>query len=95
MAYRLPQLGNYEIWGYVGGEYGGGSWTIERPGPIDDQVDINDVRAFLGWEWMGPRRVTGFFEFGYVFGRKLVYKSTQNSSLSLKDTIMLRSGFAF
>jgi len=83
------------MWSYVGGEYGGGSWAIERIDGSDDQVDINDVRAFVGIEWIGPRRVTGFFDFGYAFERELVYASDPSNSLDLQDTLMIRSGLAF
>lgn len=98
-AQRLPRIGPYEVWSYVGAEYGGGSWAIERDpllGPnFEDQVDINDVRAFIGVEWMGPRRVTGFFEFGYVFERELLYQSDPTNPLEIKDTFMLRTGLSF
>jgi hypothetical protein len=99
VAQRLPRFGPFEVWSYVGGEYGGGSWAIERRpavGPrFDDQVDINDARGFIGLEWMGPKRVTGFFEIGYAFDRELLYKSDQNNKLELQDTFMLRTGLAF
>ena len=95
LAHRIPNVGNFEMWAYVGGEYGGGSWAIERIDGSDDQVDINDVRAFVGVEWIGPRRVTGFFDFGYAFERELVYASDPSNSLDLQDTLMIRSGLAF
>jgi hypothetical protein len=96
LAQRLPNFTGREIWLYVGGEYGGGTWTIERLGPFDDQVDINDVRAFVGLEWQGPRQVTGFFEAGYVFERELIYASgLPGPRLDLQDSFMLRSGIAF
>lgn len=99
VAQRLPRIGPYEVWSYVGAEYGGGSWAIERTplmgADFDDQVDINDVRAFIGLEWMGPRRVTGFFEVGYAFNRELVYQSDPLNKLELSDTFMLRTGLAF
>ena len=95
LAHRIPNVGNYEMWAYAGGEYGGGSWAIERIDGSNDQVDINDVRAFLGVEWIGPRRVTGFFDFGYAFERELVYKSNPMNDLELQDTLMIRSGLAF
>jgi hypothetical protein len=95
LSHRLPKLGNVEIWGYVGAEYGGGSWTIERMGGMDDQVDVNDVRAFMGYEWVGPRGVTGFVEGGYVFQREMLYRSNPLNQLDLQDAIMVRGGFAF
>ena len=95
LAQRVPNLGNYEVWVYVGGEYGGGSWTVERVAGFEDQVDINEVRSFVGAEWVGPRNVTGFLEFGYVFNRKLVYRSDDKNPTDLQDAGMVRLGVAF
>lgn len=94
---RLPQLGNTEVWAYVGAEYGGGSWVVERnlPGKPSDQVDINDIRVFGGIEWTTLKMFKGFFEVGYVFDRELVYRRATPSSLKLNDSFMLRGGFAF
>lgn len=94
LARRIHNYGNYEVWAYVGGEYGGGSWTIERMGSMEDQVDINDMRVFLGFDWLGPNGVTGFFEGGYVFERELVFASMPGP-IQISDTYMLRTGFAF
>ena len=76
-------------------EYGGGSWTIERADGSDDQADINDVRAFVGMEWMGPRGVTGFADLGYAFEREVVYRSDPRNKLDVEDGLLLRLGFAF
>lgn len=95
ISHRIPNFSDYEAWVYVGGEYGGGSWAIERTGGMPDQADINDVRTFVGLEWMGPRRITGFIEVGYVFEREIVYRSDRMNNLDLQDTMMIRSGLAF
>ena len=95
LAHRIPNIGDLEAWAYIGAEYGGGSWAIERRNGDRDQADINDVRAYLGLEWIGPRRVTGFFEFGYAFDREIVYRSNALDKLDLQDTLMVRSGLAF
>jgi hypothetical protein len=95
LAHRLQNMSGTEAWAYFGGEYGGGSWVIERSIGVGDQVDINDIRVYLGIEWMGPRRVTGFFEAGYVFQRELLYRSAPSNILELEDSFMIRSGFAF
>jgi hypothetical protein len=95
IAARIPNVGNYEVWGYLGAEYGAGSWTVEFSSGFGDQVDINDIRVFLGAEWLGPRNVSGFAEIGYVFDRDLVYRARIPSNLKLEDTIMFRVGVAF
>ena len=79
----------------MSGEYGGGSWAIDRVGGFEDQVDINDVRAVIGVEWIGPRRVTGFFEAGYVFERELVYRTDPLNDVPIQDSFLISSGIAF
>lgn len=100
LARRLSQLGNTEVWFYGRGEYGGGSWTIERASPTNglsgfDQVDINDTRVALGFEWKTLSNTTGFLEAGYVFDRELVYRYGTPGKYGLKDTFMLSAGWAF
>jgi hypothetical protein len=95
LAHRTYNIANGESWIYLGAEYGGGSWAIERIGGVNDQADINDVRAFVGLDWLGPRRVSGFFEVGYVFNRQIVYRSDALTKLDLKDAVMIRTGLAF
>ncbi|QEG20688.1 hypothetical protein [Mariniblastus fucicola] len=95
VSHRIPNFNNFEGWAYVGAEYGGGSWAIDRAAGFEDQVDINDVRAFMGLEWMGPRRVTGFFDVGYVFERELVYRTAPLADIPIQDSFMIRSGIAF
>jgi hypothetical protein len=95
LSHRIPNFNELEAWAYVGAEIGGGSWAIERIDGTDDIADINDTRAFIGLEWMGPRRVTGFLDFGYVFDRELAYKSDPINELEIQDSLMLRSGLAF
>ncbi len=96
IAQRLPSYGPLQLWSYVYGEYGGGNWTVERIGGLDDRIDINDFRAIVGLEWIGPRNVSGFIETGYVFDRELVsYENDPSHKLDLKDTIILRMGVSF
>jgi hypothetical protein len=94
-AKRFPNFGNVEVWGYVSGEYGGGSWTINRAANFKDQVDLNDMRVMAGLEWIGVRGVTGFGEVGYVFERQLIYRSNAPDDSYLGTAIMFRGGFAF
>ena len=95
LSHRLPNIGDVEAWGYVGGEYGGGSWAIERADGSEDQADINDVRAYLGIEWIGRRRNVGYLEFGYAFDRQIVYRSNSLDRLDVQDTLLLSTGIAF
>jgi hypothetical protein len=95
LATHLTTVGQYEVWGYVAGEYGGGAWTIERADETSDRVDINDVRLSSGIEWTGPRGVTGFFETGFVFRRQVIYVVRPEDSFDPGDTYMIRAGVTF
>ena len=97
VARRLTTLGNTNLWGYVAGEYGGGSWTIEREEGFDDSVDYNDLRLIFGLEWL-PETVTGvrgLVEVGYVFSRELEYESGDPEEFDPSDTFMLRAGLNY
>lgn len=79
-------------WSYVAGEFGGGSWAIERESGVDDVATDRDFRAILGVE---RKKIDGGglrFEVAYVFGRKIEYLSGMPPDVSLDDTVMLRAG---
>jgi hypothetical protein len=101
-----PKLASYcrtirdgQLWWYVGAEYGGGSWTYERPEPPEqgasERMDINDMRVFLGLECFKLNRLYSFIEMGYVFNRELYFVVVPEERTALADTVMLRAGLAF
>lgn len=94
LARRWTTIGNTDIWYYVSGEYGGGSWTIQRIG-FNDQADYNDIRVALGIESFGFRGFHGFFEVGYVFDRQIVYRSGKTPEYDPSNTVMLRVGASY
>lgn len=65
LACYLTTLGNYDLWWYVSGEYGGGTWSLRRWRDVNgngqkdfgetdnDLMDINDIRVMLGID-IGP-----------------------------------------
>ncbi|MEQ8786622.1 MAG: hypothetical protein RIC55_10000 [Pirellulaceae bacterium] len=95
LAQYLITIGTTEVWWYVSGEYGYGSWTLEYPtGSV--RTDINDLRVIGGLEWVNnASTLKGFFEMGYVFDREVVFAEMPASNFTLKDSFMLRSGIAF
>ncbi len=102
LATYFTTLGNTEIWWYVGGEYGGDSWTIERVDFRDparptfaDRVDYNDIRVAIGLEWFNPYGMKGFLEGGYVFEREVVYVERPSDSFRPDDTFLVRAGLAY
>jgi hypothetical protein len=58
VSHRLGTLAGTPLWGYVGGEFGGGRWSVERASGTIDSLDYTDLRAFGGLEW-GPPGVSG------------------------------------
>ncbi len=96
LASRLTTWGNTEFWWYVGGEYGGDSWTIQRTTGADDGFDYEDLRAYLGVEFLPASGLTGrrgFAEIGFVFDREIQYLSGQR--FKPDDTIMFRAGITW
>ena len=99
---------NTDWWGYLSGELGGGSWTVERLAPAGkDRIDINDIRVMVGVEFKPTpviagaapavgRSYVGYFEAGYVFEREIIFVS---NLLAMKytpsSTFMLRAGLRF
>jgi hypothetical protein len=101
LAQYMTTLGNQDVWWYIAGEYGGGSWTVQRA-VVDasERVDVNDIRVILGLEW-GPQewfregRRLGFIEAAWVTEREIVYADRVGDDVSLRDTFMLRAGFGY
>ena len=93
---RARTLGTSQWYWYFAGEYGGGRWTIQRPGYGPDDIDINDIRVFFGLEWETLSQARGHVEVGYVFEREIIFDRTKSpEKYSLEDTIMLRAGVDF
>jgi hypothetical protein len=89
------QPGVDEGWIFVGGEFGGGVWSVTRPSTGDlDLINYSDWRLLAGYE----RKVTGGlstrYEAGYVFNRELEYDSA-TSDVSLDDTVFVRAGVSY
>lgn len=95
LAQYLVTIGTTEVWWYVAGEYGYGSWTIEQTiGSV--RTDVNDIRAIGGVEWVNnASTLKGFFEMGYVFDREVVFAETPQLNFKLLDSFMIRGGLAF
>lgn len=94
LSHYAWRWGNTDVWWYIAGEYGGGSWEINDAG--DALVDINDLRAIAGLEWTGGWvSAKTFIEVGYVFNREVFFSAPPGYVLKLDDTIMVRGGIAF
>jgi hypothetical protein len=84
-----------DIWGLIGGEYGGGSWTFIHAGGAHDQFDYNDIRVYLGFEGYGQRGWKASADVGYAFRRQLIFRSGMPSEFVPGDTLMLRAGLSY
>ncbi len=84
-----------ELWWYVGGEYGGGAWTVERVANASDAIDYNDIRVILGLEWILQRGLRGHFEVAYVFDREIIFVGGPPANFKPDDTVMLRGGITY
>lgn len=94
LSRRLTTYGNTDWWIYLRGEYGGGSWTVTRPGaPV--QVDYNDLRVAVGVEFQTLKEFVGLFEVGVAFEREMVYKDRINSPFNPNPSVFLRGSVAY
>ncbi len=94
LARYLTTIGNTDIWFYLNGEYGGGSWTIGEAA-VDRRMDMNDIRVGGGLEWTHQFGLQGFVETAYVFDRELVFAHNELANRELTDTLMVRGGLAY
>jgi hypothetical protein len=92
-AERINNVGNYEIWAYLRGEYGGGQWSVVQSG-VENVFNYNDLRAILGLEWFSTSRVRGNVELGYVFDRNIMYRNGA-PTIHPGNTMMFQANFAF
>ncbi len=94
-------LGNSDVWWYCSGEYGGGSWTIERAvDGLSDRIDYNDIRLALGLEWGASELIRegrrfGFAEVAWVLDREVIYNRRSADNFRATDTVMIRAGFGY
>ena len=64
-----------EIWSYIGGGFYGRTWRVQRASGAEDLATYSNWRVHLGWEKRHISGITYFGEIGYVFDRRLRYRS--------------------
>jgi hypothetical protein len=89
LARRFQFDGTVETWAYVSGEFGGGSYAIERTSGAFDVVTISDLRLLFGLERKVAGGISSRLEVGYVFDRKIEYLSG-TPDFDPNDTALLR-----
>jgi hypothetical protein len=94
IAHRIWFDGQDERWVYVVGEFGGGSWAIQRAGGMRDIATYRDYRLILGIEFQYDSGRAWRLEAGYAFGRQLEYESTVGD-LEPDGVGLVRGGLTF
>lgn len=81
-------------WAYLGGEFGGNTYAIERPGLVRDVVTYSALRMYVGYEIKRTKGFSPRVELGWTFNRSLEYESGVGDT-DLPSTAMLRIGGGF
>ncbi len=71
----VVQIMNSDRWLYLSGKLGGGTWAVERVDLTSDNATYRDLRLVLGVEYSKEDLHTSSLEIGYVFNRRLSYRS--------------------
>lgn len=91
----LPAGGTgIEHWLYLAGEFGGGTWAIQRANGTNDVLTARDYRLLVGLERKAPGRLNSLVEAGYVFGRRFEYEQS-TPDLRPDDTFLFRAGLSY
>ncbi len=98
IAWRLPggiPGSGDERWFYVGGEFGSGLWSIERPSTkAQDIIIYSDYRVLAGYERNIVGGLSCRYEFGYVFARNFEFDSA-TPDIEPDDTLLFRVGLTY
>ncbi|MBT5018390.1 MAG: hypothetical protein HON04_06545 [Planctomicrobium sp.] len=78
---------------YLAGEFGGGTWAIERASGLDDNFTYSDLRLLLGIEQILTDQYTWFAEAGYVFNRSIEYST--GPEMDLDESGLIRAGLRY
>lgn len=75
VMYQLMPKHDKKRWLYLAGEFGGGSWAIDRANGTPDVFTYSALRMLVGYETQGPKGFNPRIEAGFVFDRRVEYKS--------------------
>ena len=94
IAWRFSHAECDEHWAYVVGEFGGGTWAVQRASGVNDVATLQDYKLMLGVERKWDAVKSWWFEAGYVFSRRVEYTSGIGDS-DLSSSGVVRAGFSF
>jgi hypothetical protein len=72
---RIDYLIDNEHKLYVAGRLGGGTWDIEFPNNDNDVMTVRELQLLFGFEHREANGDTEAWEFGYVFDRRLQFRT--------------------
>ncbi|MFM2095001.1 MAG: hypothetical protein RIS70_2125 [Planctomycetota bacterium] len=90
---RMARDGAWDWQLFVTGGYGGGSWSVLLPDESNELLSYSDFRLSAGAEWWTRGRLSGSFECGYVFDRRL--SAFGQDIFRPDDTFFLRAQIAY
>ena len=96
IVWRLsPECGDCEERAfYLAGEFGGGTWAVQRESGASDTLNLSRYGLLVGYEQTSPGGWGRRFEFGYLFGRDLEY-GIGGEEISLDDSLIARAGIFY
>jgi hypothetical protein len=89
-----PPRPTTDLWLYLAGELGGGTWAIRHSDGESDLMSYSDIRVFLGLETKSLTLIGSQIEIGYVFHRYIRLTST-NDNFDVADTLMVRAALNY
>jgi hypothetical protein len=95
IAHRFQVAPTFERWWYFAADFGGGQWAIRDANGGEDVLTYQDYRIINGVEQRSlVGGLGGFFEYGYVFGRKFEFSSGL-PNYDPHSTLMARLGLQY
>lgn len=90
--------GQAEGWVFVGGSIGGNTWAVTREGGVrdgqSDELTVNGLRVFGGYETLVTGNRGWGVEVGYVFNRSIEYER-QAIEFDLHDAVFVEASWKF
>jgi hypothetical protein len=93
LSRRIYSSDRWTSWSYVGGQFGGGAWSVQDSPEMNVLVGYSDLRLVGGFEAFSRAGREWRAEFGYVFARELRVDSVLLERPS--DTLITQFTFAF
>jgi hypothetical protein len=95
VSHRFHCANGVEWWGYVAGDFGGGTWTVKRDSDHLAIVDYRDWRFLVGMEAITQYDLHGRIEAGVAFNRRFEFDSWWRTAYEPDSAFILRFGLTY